>query len=415
MATIPVGSHRQGSDDSEYDNAQDYGNGSFYGGGSDMDNSMNANYNRVGREWPVGVKSLSTLDNDPIPAPTTTVDDEDEEPEMTIESVVEAIGTMKFNLSRILDCGQNLNADALEEVRDLLHQITYIYEQLEDGKQMMDDRNDVDALIDFNHLKWSWDNEHVDYYRAQSRLNDHPQYNDWHYPEFFSDNALPSPLPTMIAQISLPPGTGTQTKHTKVQVSEKHTVSGLIRNALEKKDRSVIHDNEVNKYVLKAEGFHQFLRPGKNFADYEFVRRNMRDGVEKIQFKLIPTPKATPDIEPYISELKNDYISKIKSDINPIDEKTYQDIPPLKWHSMTHTPMSKVELPLRFRICGLDNLDEKSLPIMTENQFTHIQIETFLFHGVEKYKNFNFQTKKKTSVTSPSLDDVVYVANFTFR
>merc|ERR1719445_135496 len=97
----------------------------------------------------------------------------------------------------------------MEEIVDLRASLCFIHEQLEGGKQLMDDRNDVDALIDFKSLSWSWDNPDVDYYRATAHDRSHPQFTNWHFPEYFSITPLPrdanGSVNLMHCVINLPP------------------------------------------------------------------------------------------------------------------------------------------------------------------------------------------------------------------
>jgi len=91
--------------------------------------------------------------------------------------------------------------DAIGNVRAKLEKI---YTNLEDGK-LVDDRNDVDSLLNINAIKWDFHNEIVDHYRAVTKTRVAPVFNDWYVPEYFSETPLPiqNPLTAKPVQVHI--------------------------------------------------------------------------------------------------------------------------------------------------------------------------------------------------------------------
>jgi hypothetical protein len=114
--------------------------------------------------------------------------DDDDGVELTIENVVDSLSRMIKQLDKILDAGALLTEQMCEDLEEVRNELSTVHGDLEvDGKMALDNRNDVEALLEFKRHKWDFKTDLVAWYRAtsQSRPYSNWAYNDWTYPEFF--------------------------------------------------------------------------------------------------------------------------------------------------------------------------------------------------------------------------------------
>lgn len=275
--------------------------------------------------------------------------------------------------------------DAIATVRARLEKI---YSNLEDGK-LVDDRNDVDSLLNVNAIKWDFHNEIVDHYRAVTKTRVAPVFNDWYVPEYFSETPLPvqNPLAAKPVQVHIKLlvrdyNPNKAETHIVISITKRDTVGEAIEQALLK---SGMHQEETPKYVLKSLGLAEFLRPSKLFFSYAYVRQCIRNG-ETIKCTLMKKPETEP-LPANEYDLALQYNAKVDPNVKLIGEDSFKDLTlvnQLKYADLPYLPMSELHVPFHVFLAGLDNVNSKSFPRMDDYSIDTIFVESFLYYGEEK-------------------------------
>lgn len=273
--------------------------------------------------------------------------------------------------------------DAFNRVRT---KVEKIYSNLEDGK-LVDDRNDVDSLLNLNAIKWDFHNELVEHYRATTKTRASPVFNDWYVPEYLSEAPLPASARSAQVFIKLLTRESSSSAnkaetHLVVSITNKDTVGEAIEQALLK---SGMHGDETPKYVLKSLGLAEYMRPARLFFSYAYVRTCMRNG-DAIKCTLMKKPETEP-LPSNEYDLAVQYKAKVNQNMQLIGEDSFKDIT-LTSHSrfteLPFLPFSELHIPFRVHLLGLDNVNNKSFPRMDDYNVETIFVECFLYYGEEK-------------------------------
>ena len=147
---------------------------------------------------------------------------------MSIDKIVRSLTVIERHVSVILEKSQSLTPAVCEDLRTILARAANVQSSLA-SKAGIDDRNEVDGLIDYPRVPWNFDlaevKAHCAAYRAAAVKIPHDlyKYRDWHFPQYFSQCALPPDIPKEVsANIRLPVPDGMPPKSIPVKISGKH-------------------------------------------------------------------------------------------------------------------------------------------------------------------------------------------------
>lgn len=317
--------------------------------------------------------------------------DDDEGVELTIENVVDSLSRMIKQLDKILDAGALLTEQMCEDLEEVRNELSTVHGDLEvDGKMALDNRNDVEALLEFKRHKWDFKTDLVAWYRATSQTRPYSNwaYNDWTYPEFFSDTPLPPNCEKITAKVKLPRAGGVPyseedpTHSTTVQITQTGILEASVGAAYEKIKHLKL--GARTDFVFKASGLNDYLRGERNAFAYEYVRNRVRDQVEVV-ISLAKKPEPSPEPES-VAKLLTAYNEQIDKTITLMDEKTYiqtldEMCPDMPFDEIKHIPICEMPIPFRVKVCGVDAIDERALPRLSDEKVVTLSLSTTLFHG----------------------------------
>lgn len=313
-------------------------------------------------------------------------DDEEEDgpregTDMTLDGITEKLTKMSTLCEKMVSDADCLTEVMMEDLKKIQSRLSSVIKEIEE-REKVDDRDDVDVLLDFQALKWNFDNLVVDYYRATTKTRKAYEYSSWHMPEYFSESPLPLGVKSVPCVVRLPAelasahSDGALMQASKISATYKDTVGDCIDKAL----ASCEGVSDDGRWVLKAQGLSEYLRNDRIFFDYSFVRREVREGRE-LKMTLLKLPTKFED-EPNL--LKAKYDTKIKEK-KTMNEDSHVDVT-MKgikgWKNAT-IPMFELQLPFRFYVKGISNITSSTIPRLNDYQVTSFFLETYLFYGTE--------------------------------
>lgn len=294
----------------------------------------------------------------------------------------------------------------VETMKDLKRQLDQARADIENAKEEARvnaelERNDVDFLLGWNKLPWKFKNvPAVDYYRACSRQTDHEslKFTNWYIPEYFSEQPL---LHTCTKATCVVGGLAVLVPNAamhqaKIEVTIDETANQALAKALAKLPKAMFPPEtlRISDFVFKVLGNKEFIFGDKPFFSYAHVRKCLRDGLEHIDLTLMrrPEPVLDPDQQEKDEAAVRAYKAKIPPHLPVITKTAYRDVPrrPVPGIHQSHFLMSSLNIPLRIKVIGLDNVNADSFPCLTPD-IAYIGIRTCLFHGT-KYLDFNLET-----------------------
>eukprot|EP00457_Paulinella_chromatophora_P000957 gb/GEZN01000959.1/.p1 GENE.gb/GEZN01000959.1/~~gb/GEZN01000959.1/.p1 ORF type:complete len:1100 (-),score=179.27 gb/GEZN01000959.1/:106-3405(-) len=318
----------------------------------------------------------------------TIVSDEKEEGghSLSAADIIRTLRLIETQVDAILEQSHALSSLVCEDLREIRTRVINVHTQIQQGGSL-DDRDDVEALVEFEKLEWNFHNFHVDQYRREaidtfSSLQANG-FTAWHMPEY---KCPTMPLPTLqektlMVHVNLPKVQ--PIKNTKVPMGPKDTVEKAIDMAFSKCGKAEGLGDKTT-YVLKAEG-HQDFMTGTNFLwDYEHVRVSMRDG-KPIRLSLVRRPEPTEHIENV--EMLEKYADAVKETLKPVAVNAHRGISTNQpFWEISSFPLSELHIPMKFKLIGMDNATEASLPrygqLIDGTSAIKTYVKVYLFHGV---------------------------------
>jgi len=309
---------------------------------------------------------------------------------------------MERALNNVLENRENLSGPVIDDLRAIGDLVKKVMGAIEGGDAVIDDRNAVEALIEWGKRAWDFKNSTADHYRAAAAKVPHQDYEfkAWHIPEYLSEFPLPPDSSTITCVVSLPVEhkENEAMTHTRIQVGAEDKVSHAIHQAYIKcQGRGLGPESE---FVLKAVGLNDFMTGDRVLFEYEYVRHCVRDGVE-LKLALVQRPKT---LEPPKSDidLPAEYMKKVVGGVEVITEDTHRGLSVRdNWSDLKAVPMSEMVMPFRVRVCGLDSLSPEGCPRMNPDDLSNVQVEMFLFHGMDILENSTWITDPREPSSSP--------------
>jgi len=324
---------------------------------------------------------------------------------LSTEEMLTMISRMGRMLDHILDQSTSLSSMLVEELRETAVRLANIHTQIHQGGSL-DDRDDVEALIDFNKIKWKWDNWHVHQYRREAVEHEHECFQDWHMPQFFSKAPLPQTpdgKDTILVHVNLPKPQPID--NTKVPMGPKDTVDKAIRIAFSKMKGEGLGDE--THYVLKAEALRDYMEADRVLYDYEYVRQCIRDGVQ-VTLSLVRRPEPI-EWNPEHDHIAN-YRERIDWKLNPVPANAHRGVSTsVPFTELTELPLSEMHIPLKFKVIGVDNVTVDSLPRFAQQKdtITQFYLKAHVFHGIEKIEGTEHITPPLENATELRFNHVI--------
>jgi hypothetical protein len=241
-----------------------------------------------------------------------------------------------------------------------------------------DTRNDVEALTDIGKLEWNFNNSVVDQFRAEAVRFPHSEFEfrDWHLPHYFSTLPLPPGVKSYTGIIKLPVSDNAPITSTRINITETETVKNAIRSSLAK----IKLEQQSEDYVLKGQGVRDYMYGEHLLMEYEYVRSAIREGAElKLQLVRKPTPLNPPANQPDFPSL---YRNKVNPNLQVVTSESFRGCSINQaWYNMGGMLLSEVNQPFRFKVLGMENVDETSLPRSIKVVSIHVRV--VLFHGIQ--------------------------------
>eukprot|EP00808_Paulinella_micropora_P029692 g29303.t1 len=307
---------------------------------------------------------------------------------LSAEDILKTLLLIETQVDAILEQSHALSSLVCEDLREIRTRVINVHTQIQQGGSL-DERDDVEALIEFDKLEWNFDNVHVHQYRREGveMINSFRTncFSDWHMPEY----RCPSmPLPTLqdktvLVHVNLPKIQPIE--NTKVPMQPKDTVDKAVDMAFSKCGKAEGLGDKSN-YVLKAEG-HQDFMSGSNFLwDYEYVRVKLREG-KPIRLTLVKRPDPHDNTEAKV-DLVEKYTEQVQQGLKPVAVNARRGISGWlqPFYEMQTIPLKELHFPMKCKLVGMDNATETSLPrygqIIEAGGIIKIYIKLYLFHGV---------------------------------
>eukprot|EP00475_Leptophrys_vorax_P037150 TRINITY_DN636_c0_g1_i1.p1 TRINITY_DN636_c0_g1~~TRINITY_DN636_c0_g1_i1.p1 ORF type:complete len:1055 (+),score=263.00 TRINITY_DN636_c0_g1_i1:97-3261(+) len=262
------------------------------------------------------------------------------------------------------------------------------------------DKTPVEGLIDFPNLPWEFeDNEAVLIYRIKaSRINRRavsPSAMYFAFPRFLTDAPLPNTKIKPV-RVLLPKGANKNLNFTKIQITFEDTAVSAMMNALKK---CVDASFPAEDCLFKVSGREEYVYGDIRIVDFEYVNYQIRHN-EEIRLQLMHVP----DFQRIIANVQGEIDAEFREP--PYQESiSTQRVPELdaeeeskdlwgSWDKWPYIPASKLDLPFRVRICGLDNLEY--FPRFNPT-ITHVYVKFQMYLGVNSVRNSQFETGKYTT------------------
>jgi len=302
---------------------------------------------------------------------------------LTGEDILNSLVRIERQVKQILDQSHSISSLVCEDLREIKARVENVHKEIQGGS--LDDRNDVESLIEFNDIQCKWDNPHVHNFRRQAVEYDHTMlFQEWHIPQNYSRIPLPGlgkgEDKTILVHVNLPKVQPIE--NTKVPITMKDTVDKAIHMAYSK-CKAATELGPENQYVLKAEGLQDYMRGSRSLFDYEYVRQCVRDGAD-VKLSLVKCPDVqewNPDVD-----LEVEFHLKVKETLKPLPGNSWRGISSnTPFYEMTAFPMSEMHIPLTVKVLGVDNCNADSLPKAKDAEgATHYYLKMFVFHGITK-------------------------------
>ena len=282
--------------------------------------------------------------------------------QLNLEQMIESVLTMEHQLQLIIDsCHTQYTTvnDTLHAVKTQLLNVRHTFERI----NINDNESIIHSLMNSDKLHWQFDHTDIQIYRATS-LVDRSKYNytQWHIPQYFSNKAIPKPLPDTVYTVSIAvliPGCTYDKVHQVI--NNAYTAQQCIHDIYH---RHKLTYQSCREYVLKSHNSAEFMYGSTPLISYDYVRCCIRHKTDIVLYMIIrPSPM---DILPIESELPQLYHNKIDTSIKPINIEQCISI------SDIHTPIS-------ITINGLEHCTSSILPRL--NTCTQLYVKTYLFYG----------------------------------
>ena len=341
--------------------------------------------------------SLNTLSSDKSRRKDTVTE--------TIPPVLKIIGAHLNNLSGLADLPPAID-DALRDMRLKVQEIEKV---LEEEANNRDDRNDVEALLDLKKIKWDFNNAHVEAFRARASRFPHKQFQfkDWHMPSFTSQVPIPRTSSPIYCRLHMllngQIAEDDSVIATRIVIEENDTVVECIRKSFKKYNNRRAGDapeviNEQN-YCLKCVGFNEYLAGDLKLLDFEYVRTCLRNGHE-LELSVVPLPLPLP-VPDDINVLADEYRSKVNKDVKVLSINDYANLRvDNPWDKQAAIPVNQVQIPLRIRLLGLENVDRAGFPRL-DGTACELLVRCMLFHGERVIPESSLETLTVSSCRAP--------------
>eukprot|EP00823_Brevimastigomonas_motovehiculus_P006200 TRINITY_DN5029_c0_g1_i1.p1 TRINITY_DN5029_c0_g1~~TRINITY_DN5029_c0_g1_i1.p1 ORF type:complete len:1166 (+),score=333.41 TRINITY_DN5029_c0_g1_i1:89-3586(+) len=346
--------------------------------------------------------------------PSGIVSQQDAKAPIPVDAMIRSILLVSSHINSLAERGEVMNEMIKDDLKVIQERLSNLQTNVQASTEMPDLRNDVDCMLDYPKLPWSFQNKWVNDYRAGAVRQPHELSQDWYMPQYFSDIALPAELPdtvTVAIHVSAAfigdPKMTDRYRRTEFKITSKDTVGYAIRRAREESQSK--STAPLTDFVLKAYGFREYMDFHEMLYKYAYVRQCLRDG-KLLEFILVKKPeKALPPLTNYDHAALYRNRASLHSDARaPIREDAYTLLPKsvadINWETTKVIPFqTMINSPFRIRVNGLDNVSVDSLPrLKGENGMsTHLMIECFLFHGLETLEHSKLQTDYCEYSTAP--------------
>ena len=341
---------------------------------------------------------------------------------MKIETIVNSVlkqcpalpQQLTSNLSKMIELAEDMSGDVEELTREA-------------------DEDEIKALLGWNQSHWNFDNEHVRRYRAaatarwRAKLQDpwareteadgkstldrmyerfqaDVAYPFWHMPKHESLGPIPQGRKNtkggrpIVLKVMLPNHDNTEVKGKKestVKLRPDATARSIIKAVLKKK-RHEGHDEDIEKYALKAVGYNEFMYDSDILLNSESVVNALRAGTHP-RLQLV---QKLPSIERKEEELKKtkDFFTKYFSphlgaagqqDHGGRQLHAAQMRAPVAWPFTSNMVNSEVirlenmELPFWVKIRGVENCTRKALPKLSQTP-GNLVVKAFIVYGCKR-------------------------------
>jgi phosphatidylinositol-4,5-bisphosphate 3-kinase len=199
---------------------------------------------------------------------------------------------------------------------------------------------------------------------------------------------LPPNCEKITAKVKLPRVSGLPyseedpTHHTTVQLAQTGPLEASVGAAYEKIKHLKL--GARTDFVFKASGLNDYLRGERNGFAYEYVRNRVRDQVEVV-INLAKKPEPVPEPES-VAKLLAAYNEQVDKTIPLMDERSFlqtldEMIPDMPFDEIKHIPISEMAIPFRVKVCGVDAIDERALPRLSDDKVINLSLVVALFHG----------------------------------
>lgn len=316
----------------------------------------------------------------------------------TVETITKQLESLKNTLKNLSDNGGELFGDeTLSLLRTATSQITDVHSKLEDGSGQ-DNRNDVEALLDLQNVRWNFDNSFVHHYRSCSKKHplDEWHYENWHINE--TKSRFPIPEDNQFAKISinLPKDIANQgLQKITIACTPKDYCFKLVQAAFKKCSSNKQMD--VSDFILKVTGRNDYLLPEHHVYSYHYVRTCLRDQLE-LEMNLVRRPAILPPPEDE-DDLPAIYRKKMSTDDGVISDTMYQEVE--VGDDKKNILMSELHVPFRMNILGIDQVNASTFPRLKDFQISSVFVEAFLFNGVEIIPHSRSYTDDTALSTEP--------------
>lgn len=350
----------------------------------------------------IGEKKGDREDEEVLPTDSRRKQEDEVEDQktMTIDKVVRSLAVIDKHVSLILDRSTNLSPEVIENLRAIVKNVESVQKFLE-SKEAVDDRDNVDGLIDYPLVPWDFDNQLCDSYRAtvlakfpHSRF----RFNDWHFPQYFSVIPLPDALPADLPITIRIPEDGKPSKKIETKFNQKDTVLTVLK----KLKSTVGLTANVEESCLKAFGLREFMDLPHLMISFEYIRQSLRDS-KPIEVVFVRKPEPLPPMKED-QELLDKYRLKAQKADAPLYLQPHEfqnlPVPPLtSWENVKQIPFSSLNFPFGVRVAGLEDVDKDTLPRLED--VNSLFVEIFLIHGMTVLENFTMTTTQQEVSSNP--------------
>eukprot|EP00808_Paulinella_micropora_P000718 g11522.t1 len=358
------------------------------------------NLNKVTRVDPFLGRKQSMVAPDAQLSQTSEEKEGEEEKERVQYSAADILDTMEMiesQVEAILEQSHALSSLVCDDLREISKRMSNVRQQIQQGGSL-DDRDDVEALVEFEKLPWEFDNAHVHQYRRQAlehilSLGDDDQYHTWHVPQFKSNIPLPLTQDKVFSvQIHLPrppSDPNDQEKQSeeppvcRLGISERDTVDKILAVAYEKCPQPPEQLGPLSDWVLKAEGSCDYMMGEELLFEYDSVRKKLRNG-KPVRLVMVRRPE--PVVYDPEVDLRQQYMERVVMELKPVVPTLHRGLNVAQnWQELTELPLRELHIPFRFRLVGLDHISDHSMPRLGSQPLTDstdkLFVRSYLIHG----------------------------------